>query len=239
MDIRDVKYKEKILSYFVNKNRLIKLLLDECLSKRYENKPLKILSLGCGTGEELKVLSDYGEVYAIDIDSNVLNFVDRSLCKKIKICDVCKIEFEDNFFDIVVGFDILEHIEDDTKAAEEIYRVLKPKGKFVFTVPAFQFIFSSHDVVLGHKRRYNKKMLKSLFLSFKIKQMFFYQYILFPFMIIFRILRKKSKNIDLKVVPKICFEIINSISQVELFLIKLGVKFKIFGLTLCGIVEKI
>lgn len=235
MDIKDTKYKSKIISYFINKNKLIDFLLKTVIS---EKKKMRILSLGCGTGEEIKVLSKYGDVYAVDINEEVLRFVDRKLCKDIKICDVCNISFEENFFDIVCGFDVLEHVEDDKKATEEIYRVLRPNGRFIFTVPAFNFIFSSHDVALGHKRRYNLQMIKKLFSKFKFEQLFFYQYILFPFMVIFRILRKRSKNMDWAVVPSFGFDLINFFSKIELILLKFNIKFNLFGLTLCGIVKK-
>lgn len=235
MDIKDFYYKEKIKSYFINKNKLIDFLLKTATNRK---KGIKILSLGCGTGEEIEVLSKYGDVYAIDINKEILKFINNNLCKEIKICDACNINFENNFFDIVCGFDILEHIEDDKKAVEEIYRVLKPYGKFVFTVPAFNFIFSSHDMVLGHKRRYNINMVKRLFSKFKFEQLFFYQYILFPFMVVFRILRKRSKNIDWYAVPSLGFGLIDVFSKLEIILLKFNIRFNLFGLTLCGVVKK-
>jgi SAM-dependent methyltransferase len=104
----------------------------------------------------LKVLSKYGEVYVIDVERQVLKFLGKykEFYKEAKILDVCKLNYP-SFFDIDVALDVLEHIEDDKKAIEQIYRVLSPKGIFIFTVPAFQFLFSSHDRFLEYKRRYN------------------------------------------------------------------------------------
>ena len=56
--------------------------------------------------------------------------------------------------DAIVATDILEHLDDDLAALEEFRRILKPGGQAVITVPAFQFLWSEHDVVLMHRRRY-------------------------------------------------------------------------------------
>jgi len=234
MDIKDLKYVDKIKFFAKDKTKLIEILFNK-VSKI--DKDYKILSVGCGTAEELNVLHNYGDVYAIDIDKEVLKFA--KVCKEVKICDVCELDYPDEFFDIVCAFDVLEHIEDDKKAVKQIYRVLSKNGVFIFTVPAFNFIFSSHDKFLGHKRRYDKKMLKNLLQRFSKLDLFFYSYILFVHMMLFRIIRKTEKeSLDFKFVPKFVLVFQHFISQIELFLLKLNFKFNIFGLTICGIAYK-
>ncbi len=232
MDIKDLRCTDKTKFFAKDKIQLIDILLNKT---RKVGNNYKILSVGSGTAEELAVLNNYGEVYAIDIDKEVLKFA--KCCKEIKICDVCILEYPDKFFDIVVAFDVLEHIEDDKKAVEQIYRVLSKNGVFVFTVPAFNFMFSSHDKFLGHKRRYNKKMLKRLLCKFNKFDLFFYHYIPFLPMVLFRILRKPTKiSSDFELLPKPVFVFLHIISQLELFLLsKLNFKFKLFGLTIYGI----
>ena len=63
----------------------------------------------------------------------------------------------DRHYDLIGAFDVIEHIEDDAAALASIAAKLKPGGKFVMTVPAHQWMWSAHDVVNHHKRRYSKR----------------------------------------------------------------------------------
>jgi SAM-dependent methyltransferase len=65
-------------------------------------------------------------------------------------------------FDLVIALDMLEHVEDDAGAARELLRALRPGGCLLVTVPAYQWLWSSHDVALGHKRRYTRGRLERL-----------------------------------------------------------------------------
>jgi len=62
--------------------------------------------------------------------------------------------FEDNFFDLVVACDVMEHVPDDQKAFAEVSRVLKPGGCFLFSLPLGRDYFNSWDAAAGHLRRY-------------------------------------------------------------------------------------
>lgn len=64
--------------------------------------------------------------------------------------------------DLILLLDVLEHIENDFCFVKELLTVLKPDGKILITVPAFQFFFSPHDIYLKHLRRYTLKQLNSL-----------------------------------------------------------------------------
>ena len=64
--------------------------------------------------------------------------------------------------DIVLAMDVLEHIQDDYSTLKEWKNTLKPNGLLLITVPAFQHLWSSHDIFLGHHRRYNKKDISDL-----------------------------------------------------------------------------
>ena len=65
-----------------------------------------------------------------------------------------RLPFEDNFFDLVVAWDVMEHVPDDQKAFAEVSRVLKPGGYFLFSLPLGRDYFSSWDAAVGHLRRY-------------------------------------------------------------------------------------
>ena len=68
----------------------------------------------------------------------------------------------DRHYDLIGAFDVIEHIDDDRAALASIAAKLKPGGKFVMTVPAHQWMWSAHDVVNHHKRRYSKRSLRQL-----------------------------------------------------------------------------
>jgi len=59
-------------------------------------------------------------------------------------------------FDVVYSSNVLEHVEDDQKALEQIYQKLKPGGILALYLPAFQFLYSDFDAAIGHYRRYEK-----------------------------------------------------------------------------------
>jgi SAM-dependent methyltransferase len=111
----------------------------------------KVLDAGCGDGFYLKLLiSLYPnlDLYGIDIDGKALKIAESNLedflnDKKIKIFErsIDNTEFKDSFFDAVFATEVLEHVPNDLEAVSEVKRILKKDGKFVFTVPNFNFPF--------------------------------------------------------------------------------------------------
>jgi SAM-dependent methyltransferase len=121
-----------------------------------------ILNVGCGTGGTIDMLEKFGKVDNVDASDDAIVFV-----KKLGYRDVTKVgdidlPFEDETYDIVGAFDVLEHIEDHRSALAEWKRVLKDDGAIVITVPAYQWLWSGHDVSLHHQRRYNMKSLMTV-----------------------------------------------------------------------------
>ena len=221
--------------WFRAKIDLINILFEKIFKNN--SKKLKILSVGAGTGEELSILNKFGEVYVIDIEKKALDLIKNSLYKEKNVCDACNLSYKNNFFDVVVAFDVLEHIEKDNVAVKEIKRVLKKQGAFIFSVPAFQFLYSSHDKALEHKRRYSKKKLKSLLQIFNKTNFHYWNFFMFPYALL-RLFKKNSspKIEEGKVSPfldKFCFNLL----IIENFLIKNNFKFP-FGVTIFGISKK-
>jgi len=68
-------------------------------------------------------------------------------------------EIPDGSVDYAYTLNVLEHIEDDRKAISDLYRCLKPGGRFLVYVPAFQILYSQMDDHVGHFRRYRRKPL--------------------------------------------------------------------------------
>lgn len=233
MDYKDLQAGlDKELFWFKGKNNFIDILL----SKNLNNKNLKILDIGSGTGDDLNIINKYGNTFVIDINQEALDLIPNNLIHEKKVGDITNISYPDNYFDLVLIFDVLEHIENDQKALEEIKRVLKPGAILMFTVPAFNFLYNKHDKYLGHFRRYSKKNLKNLINNdFEIITLSYWMNLLFiPALIQRKILNffYFKKNLELKsnLINKIFYKILSF----ENFCIKKGVKFP-YGLTLYGV----
>jgi SAM-dependent methyltransferase len=67
--------------------------------------------------------------------------------------------FADESFDVVSAFDVVEHCEPESRALDELTRVLRPGGRLLLSVPAYQWAWSDHDVQAGHYRRYTRRRL--------------------------------------------------------------------------------
>lgn len=217
------------------KIRLIDILLDRLKKK----EGLKILNLGAGTGDDLPTISQLGEIYIIDIDSDALKIIPHEFVFEKKICDACHISYPDDFFDLVVAFDVLEHIKDDKLAINEIHRVLKPDGFFIFTVPAFNFLYSSHDKAINHFRRYNKRMLKNRLSSFECIEIGYWVFLLFLPVAIQRILNSKKSNpkIHFMKLPKFINNILYFLLEIENWLINHKIPLPV-GMTIYGIYKR-
>lgn len=221
--------------WFRSRVELVEILLE----KAKIPAKAKILNVGCGVGDDLEIISKFGRVSVLDIDKATLDLVPKHLVKEKCLADVCQIPYPDNSFDIAIAFDILEHIKDDEKAVSELRRVLKPNGKIVFSVPAFNGLYSAHDVMEKHMRRYNKGMAKKLFKDFKQETLGYWLFGLFAPAAVQRILTKKTSSSDYfqKSMPSLVHSLFYRITHLENWCIKKGLKFP-WGLTLYGIYKK-
>lgn len=154
----------------------------------------RILDVGCGSGGNLKLLSRYGQVEACEYDNAM-----RTLAQKRGIAPVEpvhlpeSIPFQPGGFDMITLFDVLEHVEEDKESLNALSGMLNPGGYILLTVPAFMFLWGTHDVMHHHKRRYHHQQLESLLAGagFQVKQLNYFNFWLFP---VTYLLRKLCKN---------------------------------------------
>lgn len=166
--------------------------------KRYvpPNKGKLIAEIGCGTGGNLKFLNDYYQVIGIDTSPEAVRYARKRVNGRILVSD-----FRDalagswNEVDAVILADVLEHIDDHTLFFRDLIMNLKPGAALLITVPAHECIWSRHDIVLGHKRRYSAKSLRSLWKDLPVKELVFspFNCLLFPVMVLYR---KFKSNIN-------------------------------------------
>ena len=122
-----------------------------------------ILEVGCGTGHNIKMLEQFGKVDGIEIDPEARAFAEKRLGRSIASAPLPEMPgIQRNHYDLVAALDVVEHIEDDKAAVAALASCLKPGGKILVTVPAHQWMWSAHDELNHHKRRYSKAGLKAL-----------------------------------------------------------------------------
>ena len=126
-------------------------------------KDAQLLEIGCGTGHNLAMLGEFGTVDALEVDEVARGLAEERLGHEVLSSPLPELAgVPDGRYDMVAALDVIEHIPDDEAALEGIARVLRPGGKLLVTVPAHQWMWSAHDVVNHHQRRYSKAALKRL-----------------------------------------------------------------------------
>ncbi|MBB3911350.1 SAM-dependent methyltransferase [Sphingomonas desiccabilis] len=126
---------------------------------RYADLPkdARVLEIGCGTGHNLPMLAAFGDVDAIEIDAAAREIASARLGKPVGEAPLPELTgVPEASYDLIAVLDVVEHIEDDVAALAGMARRLKPGGKILVTVPAHQWMWSAHDVVNHHHRRYSK-----------------------------------------------------------------------------------
>lgn len=139
-------------------------VLASAIARMVDPRPdARILEVGCGTGHNLPMLSRFGRVEASEIDPVANEVAAKRLGRPISDARLPELDGIDRrTFDLVVSLDVLEHVEDDESALRAILSCAKHDGKVLVTVPAFQFLWSEHDVSLHHYRRYAKSEIEGL-----------------------------------------------------------------------------
>ena len=129
---------------------------------RYGGLPedARILEIGCGTGHNLPMLAQFGSVDAIEIDAAARAIASERLGRPVGDAPLPALPgVPRGAYDLIAVLDVIEHIEDDVAALRAMADCLKPGGKILIAVPAHQWMWSAHDVVNHHHRRYSKATL--------------------------------------------------------------------------------
>src|SRR5207249_11529795 len=139
--------------WFVGRRRILASVLEETLRGR---RSLRILDIGCGTGGMVPLLSAFGRVTAIDPAEAAIRYSREKYGRKAEFLQV---DFPREAppageYDLVTLFDVLEHLDDDREALRKAVSLLHREGRMVLTVPAHRFLWSPHDEINRHRRRY-------------------------------------------------------------------------------------
>jgi SAM-dependent methyltransferase len=121
----------------------------------------RILDAGCGTGRNLVEFGRLGPAEGVDLSAQAVEFCHRRGLLGVREAAVESLPFEDGRFDLIFATDVIEHIDDDAAALNELRRVAAPGARLIITVPAYNWLWSWHDTSWHHKRRYTKRLLRN------------------------------------------------------------------------------
>ncbi|MCB0392999.1 MAG: class I SAM-dependent methyltransferase [Bdellovibrionales bacterium] len=155
-----------------------KIILKEVRS-RLKGHSNQILDVGCGNGLLFSKLEKFGQVAGIETDTKLLDPNSKHF-KNIGTQPLGDSRYKKESQDLILALDVVEHIEDDTKAFNDIFDLLKPGGTLILTVPAFQMLWSEHDVLNHHFRRYTLDQIRGRAEKFEIEKSQYFFALLFP-----------------------------------------------------------
>ena len=186
---------EDVHWWFVARRTILTRLLRSMSLK----KDARILEVGSGTGGNLDMLSQFGTVSALEMDDTARAMAKEKTGGQIDIrAGKCpgEIPFEDQKFDLICMFDVLEHIEQDVETLDALKGLLAPEGRMIITVPAYQWMWSAHDEFLHHHRRYSARDFKSKVNSvdLHILRLSHFNFLLFPIAFLVRMKDRLTKN---------------------------------------------
>jgi SAM-dependent methyltransferase len=177
--------------WFVSRRELVM----DLISRHVAIPDPVIVDIGCGTGATAHSLGQVGRVVGVDFSPLALRACASRGLRELLRARAEAIPLASGSVDAIVATDILEHLDDDLAALNEFRRILKPGGQIVMTVPAYQFLWSEHDVALMHRRRYVATQLSELAVraGFRTVRLGYALSLLFP-LALGRLLRRRDSE---------------------------------------------
>lgn len=145
--------------WYTGRRKILTGFVEEICRQVTDRRP-RILDVGCGTGANLLMLSEYGDAEGVDISEDALAFCRERGLDKVSLGAGEKLPYEDSTFDLVTALDVVEHMDDDLAGLREMRRVLRPGGRVLLFVPTFMFLWGLQDDVSNHRRRYRLPELR-------------------------------------------------------------------------------
>jgi SAM-dependent methyltransferase len=159
----------------------------------------RILEVGCGTGHNLPMLQRFGRVDATEIDGFARVIASKRLGHAVRDAALPELKgVPERTYDLVAILDVLEHVEEDRAALASMAQRLRPGGRILLTVPAHPWMWSAHDEVNHHKRRYTKKSFRAAVADagLKLELLTYFNSLLFPVAAAARLAGRATGNKD-------------------------------------------
>ncbi len=227
--------------WFLGRKKIILSLLSRFFGEEIGSR--SILDIGCGTGVMLNSLQQYGKAIGLDMSDKALLFSKEITSAPLLQAGFTSLPFKKESFDLICAFDVLEHLDHDSDCVREVYRLCRPGGFMLVTVPAFQCLWGVQDVVSHHKRRYSHKEIISLLKGNGFHPIFssYFNTFLFPIIACARLFfrwkqpRKRHSDFDIKT-PRFLNHILTRLFGFERYFLKYF-RFP-FGVSLICLVQK-
>ncbi len=151
-------------------------------------KGAAVLDVGCGTGFILEKLQHDYDAHGLDHAEVAVNYCHERGLTFVKQGFLGEETFNGKKFQLVSFLDVIEHIEDDLAVISIAKSYLSNDGYLMITVPAFQFLWSAHDEIHHHKRRYTKDSLTNLLekAGYTVRYITYFNTLLFPMIALIR-----------------------------------------------------
>jgi SAM-dependent methyltransferase len=169
----------------------------------------RILDAGCGSGRNMIELARHGAVTGVELSPTSVALARARHSGDVIEGSVLEMPFADASFDLAVSLDVIEHLEDDLAALQELRRTVAPGGALLVTVPAYQWLWSGHDVVNHHHRRYTRATLQRVAerAGWRQQRTTYFNSLLLPAAILLRVLdrvntKTTESSLDLWVPPE-------------------------------------
>ncbi len=201
-----------------------------------------IVDVGCGTGGNFALLRAYGEVVGLELDA-VAAAMAGAHGQVIQGGDSACWPIAANSVGTFTAFDVLEHIADDKAAMTNMFASLKPGGRLILSVPAYGWLWSQHDELLHHQRRYLARQISSLArgVGFEVRYISYHNCMLFPLSVLLRLLSRLSGgslSVDENRVPAPPINwLLRTIYSLERHLVKRRIRLP-FGLSIMAVLLK-
>ena len=189
-----------------------------------------IIDIGCGSGGNLDVLAEFGPVIGVDrSDTLAARARNRNVATAVYSGEIFNVP-DASTASIFTLFDVLEHIEDDREFLLRLRSIASQKHLLLISVPACQWLFSSHDELLHHYRRYSKRSLRTLLANagYATVKSSYFMSLLFPGVVLSRFadkatafFGKKQTTVNVGAVPGRLNHVLTNILRTEALMSRL------------------
>ena len=148
--------------WFHGFRRFVGPLLRDAVASLPQDRPLRLLDCGCGTGNNLLLLREHGRAFGIDITYSGLAYARGQGERLVAQASATDLPFPEGAFDLVGSFDVIYALDDAgaARALREMYRVMRPGGYLVLNVAALPGLGGNHGVLGGEVQRYTRGSLR-------------------------------------------------------------------------------
>jgi SAM-dependent methyltransferase len=155
-----------------------------------------ILNIGAATGRSTQWLGELGDVVSLEYDGDCCRLTRERTGIEIVEGTILDLPWAGDSFDVICAFDVIEHVEDDTGAVTEMKRVCRKNGILFVTVPASPLLWSEHDEINHHVRRYRSGELKALFRGCELLFCSGFNSLLFAPIAVHRVVRRMADSLS-------------------------------------------